>query len=106
MKSMAVQIDRSAGMVQVEVIYALPETAHSVTLKVAAGTTVAETIRQSGLLQRCPGIDLKHNRVGIFGKLCDPEDLVGDGDRVEIYRSLRIDPKEARRRAAAAKRRT
>lgn len=70
-------------------------------LEVEAGTTVAEAIRRSGILQRCPGIDLDHNRVGIFSKPAAPDDMVADGDRIEIYRPLRADPKELRRRRAA-----
>jgi len=70
-------------------------------LQVEAGTTVAEAIRRSGILQRCPGIDLDKHRMGIFSRAAAPDDKVADGDRIEIYRALRADPKELRRRRAA-----
>lgn len=62
--------------------------------------TVSQVIRQSGVMQAHPEIDLNQNKVGIFSQLCDLETVVTDGDRIEIYRSLQADPKEARRRRA------
>ena len=52
----------------------------------------------SGLLQQCPEIDLSRNKVGIFSKMKELDTVLSDGDRVEIYRELKADPKEARRR--------
>ncbi len=90
-----------AERIRVEVAYARPDKAFCIPLEMAAGSSVADAIQQSGLLEECPEIDLTVNRVGIFARLCEPDDRVSAGDRVEIYRPLRVDPKEARRRRAA-----
>ena len=86
---------------RVEVIYALPEGEDAVTLRLAAGATAGEAVRASGLLEKHPGLDAQ--KIGIYGKVVDPGATLRDGDRVEIYRALLMDPKEARRRRAARK---
>ncbi|MEW8625399.1 MAG: RnfH family protein [Candidatus Thiodiazotropha sp.] len=63
--------------------------------------TVEQAIEQSAILQRFPEIDLKVNKTGIFGKAAKLDALLNDGDRVEIYRPLIADPKEARKKRAA-----
>ena len=73
-------------------------------LTVPPGTSVGDAIRASGILEHFPEIDLELNRVGVFGEPLRLEAAVRDGDRIEIYRPLAIDPKEARRRRAARKR--
>lgn len=85
----------------VEVAYALPD--EQVILAVAGqpGITVAEAIDQSGILARFPDIDLAVNKVGVFGKLAKLDAMLNPGDRVEIYRALIADPKEARKKRAA-----
>jgi putative ubiquitin-RnfH superfamily antitoxin RatB of RatAB toxin-antitoxin module len=70
-------------------------------LEVRVGASVREAIEQSAVLSRCPEIDLAVNQVGIFGKLAKLDQILEDGDRVEIYRPLIADPKEARKRRAA-----
>ena len=70
-------------------------------LEVRIGTTVREAIEQSAVISRCPEIDLTVNQVGIFGKAAKLDQVLDDGDRVEIYRPLIADPKEARKRRAA-----
>jgi putative ubiquitin-RnfH superfamily antitoxin RatB of RatAB toxin-antitoxin module len=65
------------------------------------GTTVEAAIIASGLLARFPDISLSTNAVGIFGKVCELSQVLKAGDRVEIYRPLVHDPKEARRQRAA-----
>lgn len=95
-----------AEMITVEVVYGLPKEQVLLTLTVPAGTTVREAARLSRLAERFPEIDIEHAPLGIFGKLQkDPEQqALRAGDRVEIYRPLLIDPKEARRlRAERAK---
>lgn len=69
-------------------------------LNVAAGATVLDAIRASAMLERFPGVDLSSRCVGIWGRPCDLATTLADGDRVEIYRPLTIDPKEARRKRA------
>lgn len=92
-------MDKQAG-IRVEVAYALPERQMILALEVPAGATVREAIEASGILSRFAEIDLERNRVGIFSKPVSPEQVLQEGDRVEIYRPLKADPKEVRRRLA------
>ena len=85
----------------VEVAYAGERCSSRVALQVPAGTTVRGAIERARVLTRHPEIDLARDAVGIFGQRCELDDLVSDGARVEIYRPLLRDPKEARRRRAA-----
>jgi uncharacterized protein len=71
-----------------------------VALEVPAGATLREAIALSGVLQRCPELDLARCGVGVFGRARGLDEPVSPGDRVEIYRPLPQDPKERRRRAA------
>ena len=68
---------------------------------VATGSTVEHAIEQSQFTEFFPGIDWGIQGVGIFGQRCEPQTVLFDGDRVEIYRALVFDPKESRRRRAA-----
>lgn len=88
--------------ISVEVAYALPEQQQIVTLSVSASATIEDVIRASGLLDLHPEIDLAKNKVGVFGKLGKLTDTLHAGDRVEIYRPLIADPKEVRKKRAAA----
>lgn len=83
--------------IAVQVVYATPAEQVSIPLQVGSGTSVREAIEISGLLERFPDVDLAANRVGIYGRLCALGDVVREGDRIEVYRPLRVDPKEARR---------
>ena len=87
-------------MINIEVVYALPNEQTLLKRQVAAGTTVAEAVRISGVLDRHPEIDLANNKLGIFGKLTQPDTVLRDKDRIEIYRPLIADPKEVRRKRA------
>ena len=60
--------------------------------------TLIDAVRASGVLQRHPQIDLARQAVGIWGRIGALDAPLKDGDRVEIYRPLQVDPKEARRR--------
>jgi len=83
--------------VSVEVVYALPDRQYLKTVQLAQGSSVEQAIAASGLLELRPEIDLKSNKVGIYSRPAKLNDLVNDGDRVEIYRPLIADPKELRR---------
>lgn len=83
-----------------EVVYALPERQMLIPLEVEEATTAAQAIERSGILDHFPEIDLTRAGVGVFGKVVPPTTPLRDGDRVEIYRSLLADPKEARRERA------
>ena len=66
-------------------------------LSVPPGSTVAEALQLSGLPQRHPALDLTTAPLGVWGASCTAKQVLRDGDRVEVYRALRVDPKEARR---------
>ncbi|NEX20656.1 RnfH family protein [Thiorhodococcus mannitoliphagus] len=87
--------------IQVSVAYVGPEGQALRNLEARTGTGAEEAIKQSGILGQFPEIDLATNKIGIFGKLVKPDQELHDGDRVEIYRPLIADPKEARKRRAA-----
>lgn len=67
-------------------------------LEVPDDSSVEQAIRQSGILERFPEIDLGSQKVGVFGKFVKLEAPVHDGDRVEIYRPIVADPKTVHRR--------
>ena len=87
-------------LIKVEVLYALPHEQTLLSVDVAQGTTLADAVKISGMLERYPDIDLASNKVGIFGKLSKQDVALRDKDRVEIYRPLLADPKEVRRTRA------
>lgn len=88
-------------LITVEVAYATPEQQQIVALDVPANTTVETAIKLSGLLACFSEINLSATAVGIFGKVSKLNQVLKAGDRVEIYRPLLHDPKEARRQRAA-----
>lgn len=88
------------AQIAVEVVYALPDIQVVKHVNVAEGTTADVAIVQSGILDMFPEIDLTKNRYGIFGKSITSNTILRDRDRVEIYRPLVIDPKDARRKRA------
>ena len=88
-------------LIFIEVAYARPEKQVIIPLQVAEGTLAIEAVEESGVLSRFPEVDLEQTKIGIFGKACKLEQELQDGDRVEIYRPLLIDPKEQRRKKAA-----
>lgn len=88
-------------LIDVEVAYARPDRQVIIPLRqVPAGLTAAEAIERSGILQQFPEIDLTEQKIGIFSKVCGLDQVLEHGDRVEIYRPLRADPKDARRQRA------
>jgi len=88
-------------MIQVEVAYALPNEQIVHVVEGEPGLTVEQAIRQSGILEAHPEIDLGSNKVGVFGKAAKLDAVLYPGDRVEIYRPLIADPKEARKKRAS-----
>ncbi len=90
-------------MIQVEIAYALPTEQKIITLQVEEGTTAYEAVARSRIAETFPDIDINNDPMGIFGKAVkDPKSQVlRGGDRVEIYRPLIADPKEARAKRAA-----
>lgn len=96
----------NADVIEIEVAYGLPQEQVLLSLTVPAGTTARDAVALSRLAERYPDIDPAQVPLGIFGKLlkAPEQQVLRAGDRVEIYRPLLIDPKEARRlRAERAK---
>jgi putative ubiquitin-RnfH superfamily antitoxin RatB of RatAB toxin-antitoxin module len=87
--------------VHVEVVYALRTRQHSVHLELADSATVATALRAIDRIAPFRDLDLDSAEVGVFGRMVSREQALRPGDRVEIYRPLTVDPKEARRRRAA-----
>jgi len=83
---------------RVEVCLARPDGAWRRVLTLQAGATAAQALQASGFAAEFPGMDPWKQGVGVYGKACQPETPLADGDRVEIYRPLTFDPKESRRR--------
>lgn len=83
---------------RVEVVFCpRPGVADLLALELPPGATLADALRRSGLLQR-HGLSAEGLRAGIWGRVREASAPLRDGDRVEIYRALQVDPKEARRR--------
>ena len=89
---------------RVEVAYARNERQCLVTLELAANMTAGEALRKSGLLEKFPEIAVAACTLGICGRPVAPERVLRAGERVEIYRPLKTDPKEARRERARSHR--
>lgn len=87
--------------ITVEVAFALPERQQIIALEVEQGATAFDAAQQSGIVKAFPDIDLVEAKMGIFGKAIKPKTYeMQAGDRVEIYRALIADPKEARKKRA------
>lgn len=93
--------------IRVEVAFALPERQMILALDAPPGTTAREAARLSGIADHFPELAIDEGtRLGIFGQVIAPSQVLQAGDRVEIYRPLIADPKEVRKaRAARAKER-
>ena len=92
-------------MIEVEVAYARPDKQEIVPVTVPEGATALEAARLSGIVDMFPEIELDDTDMGIFGKVIkDPAaHELREGDRVELYRPLKIDPKQARLNRAKKK---
>ncbi len=87
-------------LIKVELVYINSEQ-FVFNMEIPIGSNIYQAIIRSGVLEKYPEIDTLKNRVGVFNELASLETILHDGDRVEIYRPLQADPKEARRRRAA-----
>jgi putative ubiquitin-RnfH superfamily antitoxin RatB of RatAB toxin-antitoxin module len=92
--------DAGADMIAVEVVYALPEDQTVIALRVPRGSTLRQALVASRVAIRFPEIDLDLAQAGIFGTRKPLWTVLDEGDRIEIYRPLRADPKQARRSRA------
>lgn len=82
---------------RVEVVFALPDRQSLETVTVDDGASVADALRLSGIEERFPEVSFDELQVGIWGKPVERTQALRDGDRVEVYRPLEMDPREARR---------
>jgi putative ubiquitin-RnfH superfamily antitoxin RatB of RatAB toxin-antitoxin module len=100
--------EESPRRLRIEVAFGWPDRQILKSVSLPGGATVREAVEGSGILDviraRDPGYELREDRVGVFGKRADLDDTLRDGDRVELYRPLVADPKEARRARAEADR--
>lgn len=74
-----------------------PQQVDHVRLSLPAGATLIDALLASGLIERHPEIKPDEVKLGVWGKRKQPGDSLREGDRVEVYRPLKVDPKEARR---------
>ena len=88
----------STSKILVEVAYAKPDEQKVIGIEVSVGSNPLDAIDKSKIKDRFPEIDLATAKIGIFGKaLPKPAEYeLRAGDRIEIYRPLKIDPKQAR----------
>ncbi|MBQ4797914.1 RnfH family protein [Pseudoalteromonas sp. MMG006] len=87
-------------MINIEVVFALPTTATSLSIKVPEGTTAEQGVIQSGIIEKCPEIDPTALTLGVWNRTVKANYELKEGDRIEIYRPLIADPKDARRKRA------
>ncbi|MCK5828928.1 MAG: RnfH family protein [Methylococcales bacterium] len=85
---------------EVEVAFASSNEQVCISIKVEDSVTVNEAIVKSGITDQFTEIDLVKMKVGIFGKICNLDTILEEGDRVEIYRFLLHNPMDARRNRA------
>ena len=83
-------------MINIETAYALAEMQYLFAEQVEEGTTVEQALENSKLLQEVPGVVI--DKVGIFGKLVNKDTVLREGDRIEVYRPLKADPRDRRRK--------
>jgi putative ubiquitin-RnfH superfamily antitoxin RatB of RatAB toxin-antitoxin module len=91
--------------VRATVVYCTRDRQWVVSVEVAAGSTLRDAVRASGLPRLAPEIDPDALDLGVFNSPRMPDEPVREGDRIEIYRPLAVDPKEARRIRAEIRRR-
>lgn len=88
----------AADQINIQVCYATDTLQFLRALRLEAGATVQHALEVSGLALEVPGIDLSMMAVGIYGKKKTLDTVLREHDRVEVYRPLIADPKNARRR--------
>lgn len=91
----------SDPLISIEIVYGTPQQQKLMTFTVPVGSTIQQAIDASGFLTEFPDIDLSVNNVGIWNRSKKLKDVLKEGDRIEIYRTLIADPKEVRKRRAA-----
>jgi putative ubiquitin-RnfH superfamily antitoxin RatB of RatAB toxin-antitoxin module len=93
-------MNNQADKIHIEVVYGLAHKQELLSLSLEQGTTVEQAIKESGIIELFPEIDLAENKVGIWNKAVKLSTVLEDFDRIEVYRPLIADPKEVRKRRA------
>ncbi len=86
---------------RISIAYADPEAQFWHKLNLPDGATVRDAIEKSGVLGKYPQIDLEKQKVGVFGKVATLDTALNEGDRVEIYRGIIVDPRSVPRKSGA-----
>ena len=90
-----------AGEIEVEVVFAVADRQRLVRVDLPSGASVDDAIEKSAMAGHFPAENLDTLEVGIWGRVVSRDRVLCDGDRVEIYRPLALDPRDARRQLAA-----
>ena len=86
-----------SDLINVEVVFGMPDSQQLVSVSMPPGSTVADALEMSKIGAAFPDADFAKMPTGIWGRPVQRDQTLVDGDRVEVYRELEIDPKEARR---------
>ena len=91
-------------MIRVSVAVALPDRQEVIEVELAEGASAQEALAAARLAERFPGLEVASLKVGVWSRVARRSTALRDGDRVEVYRALVADPKEARRARARLRR--
>ena len=89
------------GAIDVEIAYARSDRQRVISVRVRPGTAPREVLRLSKLAEDFAEIEVSSCRLGVFGRVIADDYGVKAGDRIEVYRPLERDPRDARRELAA-----
>ncbi|AWN17626.1 RnfH family protein [Salinisphaera sp. LB1] len=88
-------------MKQVDVVFALPGRCWRESVRIQAHATAAQVANASGLDAVCRAeTGQAPSAYGVYGRKIGGEQVIADGQRLELYRPLTADPRERRRRRA------
>jgi len=96
-------MDQESNTMRIEVAYALANEQLILPVDVPVDATIEEAVQLSGIAKKFDDINLDKLLVGVFGTQKKLYDTLREGDRVELYRDLIIDPKQARKNRLANK---
>ena len=86
-----------SDLINVEVVFGMPDSQQLVSVSMPPGSTVADALEVSKIAAAFPDAAIAHLPTGIWGRPVHRDQTLVDGDRVEVYRELEVDPREARR---------
>lgn len=89
-------------MIQIKIVYFIKKSQYIKTIRLKYGSLVKEALITSNIIYN-KNINITHDNVGIYGELVSVNNILHDGDRIEIYKPLKIDPKELRRKKVLQK---